>query len=127
MATRVPEEHEADGATCYPRRSTLLAVVAIGLVTFSTVAIATSRGEFQRLFAEFDLPLSALTSALLSPVFSLAMVVIAVLTIAKEFVPRANSIANIWNAVVIGVAITSLVMFMIAVFAPLTKLIESLS
>jgi hypothetical protein len=127
VATHIPEEQENRGSRCYPRRSRLLAVVAIGLGIFSTLAIATSRREFQRLFVEFDLSPSLLTSAIVSPAFVLALLVITALTIAKEFVPRAYSMADTWNAVVIGLAIASLVMFMVAVFARLVKLIESLS
>lgn len=127
VATQLPEEQEKRRARCYPRRSRSLGVVAIGLGIFATLVIATNRGKFQSLVVEFELSPSLLTSAIVSPAFALALLVITALTIAKEFVPRAYSIADTWNAVVIGVAIASLVMFMVAVFVPLVKLIESLS
>lgn len=127
MTIQIPEVPKEVGARGDPRRSILLAIVAIGLMTFATVVIVMSRGAFQRMFADFEIPPSALTSALLSPVFALALVVLTVLTIAKEFVPRANSIANVWNAIVTVVAMVSLLMFMIAIYSPLAQLIESLS
>ena len=127
VATHISEEQEKHGSRRYPPRSCLLAVVAIGMGVFATLAVAMIRRDFQRLLVEFDLSPSLLTSSIVSPAFVLTLLAITVSTIAKEFVPRAYSIADTWNAVVIGLAIASLVLFMVAVFAPLVKLIESLS
>jgi len=127
MTIQIPKVPKGEGARGVPRGSIFLAIVAIGLMTLATGVVVTSRGAFQRLFADFEISPSALTSALLSPLFALALVVLAILTIAKEFVPRANSIANAWNAIVTAVAIASLLMFMVAIYAPLAQLIESLT
>jgi len=49
VATHVPEEHEKEGAGCYPRRSILLAVVAIGLGIFATLAYPIDADSLRRL------------------------------------------------------------------------------
>jgi hypothetical protein len=129
MAVRmaVPEKQAERDAKGSRSRSILLAVVAIGLAIFDTTVIVATRSRFHQLFAEFEIPESPVTSLALGPVFPIVLAVIVTVTVAKEWIPQFGSIANVWNRSVVCLALTSLVVYVLGVFAPLMKLIESLS
>ncbi len=51
-------EHDIDTR---PRRSSMLAIAAIGLSSFTTVLIVAKRARFRELIADFELPSSLVT------------------------------------------------------------------
>jgi hypothetical protein len=108
-------------------KSRFLAVVAIGLASLVAAIVAASRGRFRELIAEFDIPLSMLTSFAVGPVLPVFLATIVVITVAKEFMPLRGSVVNLWNGCAICLAAAGLAIYLAGVFAPLLTLIKSLS
>jgi hypothetical protein len=120
-------KHEAENATTHSRGSRLLAIAAIGLLSFVAALMISTRGRFRELLAELEFPPSSLTSFALAPLSPILLGAVAALTVAKEFVPRLAPAANFWNGCAICLALAALAVYLAAVFAPLMMLIESLS
>jgi uncharacterized BrkB/YihY/UPF0761 family membrane protein len=110
-----------------PRRSALLAVVTLGLGVLVLALIVATRGRFQQLIADFEIPASLVTSVALSPVLPSILAVILAATAAKEWLPRFRSLADVWNGSVLCLALASAVVYVVGVFSPLMQLIEGLS
>jgi uncharacterized membrane protein len=129
MAVRkaVPEKQAERDAKGSRSRSMLLAVVAIGLAICVATVIVATRSRFHQMYAEFEIPVSPVTSFALGPVFPIVLAVIVTVTVAKEWIPQFGSIANVWNGSVVCLALASLAVYVVGVFAPLMTMIESLS
>src|SRR5688572_17993145 len=109
------------------QRSTLFAVAALGLAIFAAVIMVATRTRFRLMTAEFELPLSPMTSFVLGPVLPILLAVVVVATIPMEFIPQFRRIANLWNAGVFALASGCLGLYAVGVFLPLMTLIKGLS
>jgi hypothetical protein len=110
-----------------PHRSILLAILAIAAASSSAMIIMVTRGRFEQLIAEFEIPASMVTSFALGPVLPAILALTAALTIAKECLERFKPIANVWNGSVVFVSIACLSIYAMGIFNPLMSLITSLS
>jgi len=122
------DEHKSQlAASRGDGRSILLAVAAIGVGAFVAVLVVATRTRFRHMIDEFEISVSLWTSLSLSPVLPLVLVVISVVTFAKEWIPRIGTVANIWNLVVLCMALAALGVYLGGLFAPLLTLIDDLS
>jgi hypothetical protein len=120
-------KREAEKPTIRSRGSHLLAIAAIGSLSFVAALMISTRGRFRALLAELELPVSSLTSFALGPLLPILLVAVVALTVAKGFMPRLGPAANFWNGCAICLALAAIVVYLAAVFSPLMMLIESLS
>jgi hypothetical protein len=110
-----------------PARSLVLAIAAIGLAIFGAAVIFATGPRFRELLAEFELPLSILTLFVLGPVLPSLLALIATATLAKEFIPGLAPIANVWNGIVLCVAIGCLALYVAGLLIPLMSLLNALA
>ena len=110
-----------------PRRSPVLAFSATGLSFITAVLVVATRARFRDLIADFDLPLSFVTSFALSPAIPILLAVILIVTVANELIPHSSSISNAWNGIVVCLALGCLAIYLAGVFAPLMTILRGLS
>lgn len=110
-----------------PGRSLLLLIVAFGLGLVVVAFIGASRARFRHLIEEFEIAPPLLTSFALGAALPVLLGLLLVATAAKECVPGQARMKNLWHAIVIGVTLAFLAVYIAGVFSPVMMLIESLS
>lgn len=110
-----------------PRRSALLATLAIGSCAFVELCVLATRGRFERMFTEFELELPSLTVYALGWALPTLLAIVLTAAIAKELVPAFHRVADAVNMVALLMAIGCLLFYLAGMFVPLLKLIQALS
>jgi hypothetical protein len=99
----------------------------VGLSIVTEVLVVATRARFCELIADFELPLSLVTSLALGPALPILLAAIVVVTVANEFIPHSSFISNAWNGSVVCLALACLALYLAGVFAPLMTLVRGLS
>ena len=123
----MPETPSATEKINQSPRSFLRLAVASGIGLFSFSIIAGSRGRFETLLDEFELPWPTITTLALNIVLPVALIALVITTITIELVVKGPATKNTWNAVAIGLALACLATYIIGVSLPLMQLIHDLS
>ena len=107
--------------------SIVLAVVSVGLCVLVEGAILVSRHVLSRAIDDFQVSVSVITRAALSPLFPMLLAIVVVAGICKEFVPGSRSASDKCNLVILLIGLSCLAIYVVGIFVPLMSLIGSLS
>jgi hypothetical protein len=103
-----------------------LASIAIALSTVLAVAVMGTREFVPRMFDELAADLPAVTQLCLSASFAIAVIVMCLLTIAKERILKRPVIRTSWNVASIALVLFLAVMYLNAMLLPFFPIGERL-
>ena len=106
--------------------SIVLAVIAIGLCVLVEGAIVISRFRFSSLIDEFELTVSGVTRFAIGPFFPVLLAIVILAAVIKEFVPVIRPAFDKCNLVILLIGLSCLAIYVIGVFALLTRLLKAL-
>jgi len=110
-----------------PRRSGLLACIAIVFAFLMAISILVTQRNFAKIFVEFDIQIPLATLFACSPILPLVLLAITIIAIALSVLGDYHRFADRWNGMLMVFSIIVLATYVWGIFSPLMQLISGLS
>ena len=110
-----------------PRRSGLLASIAITLACLIAITMLVTQRSFAKMIVEFGIKTPLATSLAFSPFLPLALLAITLAAVLLSTNPSYHSMADRWNGLLVILSVVAIAAYVWGVVSPLMQLLLGLS